>query len=196
MQFLNTLIATLLLALIRYLYRQRTESRAYRAAALQHSCREPRKYPHRWPFGIDLLRARMAAIKAGRYNRLYLKQYQKYGKTWEENLAGTKVINTMEPANFQQVAALAFHDYGKLAMRNKALSPLLGDGIFSQDGSVWRHSRGLIKLLFMRAELSDLDSFKVHVDQFLSLIPRDGTAVDLQPLLLRLVPDSVLIVFL
>lgn len=138
----------------------------------------------------------MAAIKAGRYNRLYLKQYQKYGKTWEENLAGTKVINTMEPANFQQVAALAFHDYGKLAMRNKALSPLLGDGIFSQDGSVWRHSRGLIKLLFMRAELSDLDSFKVHVDQFLSLIPRDGTAVDLQPLLLRLVPDSVLIVFL
>ena len=196
MQILNTLIAILLIALFRYLYKQRTESRAYRAAALQHGCREPPRYPHRWPYGIDLLRARMAAIEVGRYNRLYLEQYQKYGKTWEENLAGTKVINTMEPANFQQVAAHSFHDYGKLAMRNKALSPLLGDGIFSQDGPVWRHSRDLIKPLFMRAELSDLDSFKVHVDRFLSLIPRDGTTVDLQPLLLKLVPYSMLIVFL
>lgn len=192
MQLLNTIITIIVLAVIRYLYRIWAKSHAYRTAALEHGCQEPQKYPHTLPYGIDMLRSRMAAIKAGRYNRLYLEQYQKYGKTWEENLAGTKVINTMEPANFQQVASLSFQDYGKLAMRNKAMSPFLGNGIFSQDGASWKHSRDLIKPLFKRAELSDIDSFKVHVDRFLNLIPRDGSTVDLHPLLLKLVGNSIL----
>ena len=192
MQLLNTLITISLLAAIRYLYRIWTKRHAYRAAAFKHGCQEPQKYPHKLPYGIDMLRSRMAAIKAGRYNRLYLEQYQNYGKTWEENLAGTKVINSMEPANFQQVASLSFQDYGKLAMRNKSLSPLLGNGIFSQDGSSWKHSRDLIKPLFMWAELSDIDSFKVHVNRFLDLIPRDGSTVDLHPLLLKLVGNPIL----
>lgn len=131
----------------------------------------------------------MAAIAAGRYNRLYLEQFETYGKTWEENLAGTRVINTIEAANFQQVATLSFQHYGKLAMRNKALAPFLGNGIFSQDGAPWKHSRDIIKPLFTRAELSDIESFKVHVDRFLSLIPRDGGTVDLQPLLLKMVRE-------
>lgn len=189
MQLLNTLITITVSAVIRYLYRIWAKSHAYRAAALEHGCQEPHKYPHKLPYGIDMLRSRMAAIKAGRYNRLYLEQYQTYGKTWEENLAGTKVINSMEPANFQQVGSLSFQDYGKLAMRNKALSPFLGNGIFSQDGALWKHSRDLIKPLFVRAELSDIDSFKVHVDRFLNLVPRDGSTVDLHPLLLKLVGD-------
>ena len=191
MQLLNTFITISLLAAIRYLYKIWTKRHAYRAAAFKHGCQEPQKYPHRLPYGIDMLRSRMAAIKAGRYNRLYLEQYQNYGKTWEENLAGTKVINTIEPANFQQVGSLSFQDYGKLAMRNKSLAPLLGNGIFSQDGSSWKHSRDLIKPLFMRAELSDIDSFKVHVDRFLDLIPRDGRTVDLHPLLLKLVRHPI-----
>ena len=189
---LNALIAISFLAIIQYLYRVWTKSHVYRAAALEHGCQEPPKYPHKLPYGIDMLRSRMAAIKAGRYNRLYLEQYQKYGKTWEENLAGTKVINSMEPANFQQVASLSFQDYGKLAMRNKALSPLLGNGIFSQDGASWKYSRDLIKPLFLRAELSDIDSFKLHVNRFLNLVPRDGSTVDLHPLLLKLVGNPIL----
>ena len=196
MQLLNTFVVIILLTLVRYLYRIRVKSHAFRAATLEDGCQEPHKYPHKWPYGIDMLRARMAAIKAGRYNRLYLEQFQNYGKTWEENLIGTKVINSMEPANFQQVAAQSFQDYGKLAMRNKALSPLLGNGILSQDGAQWKHSRDLIKPLFTRAEVSDVESFKIYVDRFLNLIPRDGSTVDLQPLLLRLVRDFELIPFL
>ena len=192
MHSLNILLTIILLAIIQYLCRIWAQDRAYRAAALSHGCQEPPKYPHKLPYGIDMLRSRMAAIKAGRYNRLYLGQYQKYGKTWEENLAGTKVINSIEPANFQQVASVSFQDYGKLAMRNKALSPFLGNGIFSQDGVSWKHSRDLIKPMFMRAELSDIDSFKAHVDRFLNLIPRDGSTVDLHPLLIKLVGNPII----
>lgn len=191
MYLLNALFTIILSAIIRYFYRRWTRTYAYRATALKYGCQEPTKYPHKLRYGIDMLRSRMAAIKAGRYNRLYLEHYQKYGKTWEENLAGTKVINSMEPANFQQVASLSFQDYGKLAMRTKALSPFLGNGIFSQDGASWKHSRDLIKPLFMRAELSDIDSFKVCVDRFLNLIPRDGSTVDLHPLLLKLVGSPI-----
>ena len=188
MQLLGTLIVIVSLALTQYLYKQWVEYHAFKVAALKHGCQKPPKYPHKLPYGIDLLRARLAAIKAGRYNKLYLEQFQTYGKTWEENLAGTRVINTMEPANFQQVAVLSFQDYGKPSMRNKALSPFLGNGIFSQDGPQWKHSRDLIKPLFTRAELSnDVESFKIYVDRLFSLIPCDGSTVDLQPLLLKMV---------
>ncbi|MCJ1360323.1 MAG: hypothetical protein MMC33_010328 [Icmadophila ericetorum] len=86
---------------------------------------------------------------------------------------------------------MSFQDYGKLALRNKALSPLLGSGIFSQDGAEWKHARDHIKPLFTRSELSDdIESFKTYIDRFLGLIPRGGSAADLQPLLLKLFLDS------
>ena len=94
MQLLNTLIVIISLALVQYLYRKWVESCVFRAAALKHGCQKPPRYPHKWPYGIDLLQERLAAIKAGRYNRLYLEQLQTYGNTWEENLAGMRVIST------------------------------------------------------------------------------------------------------
>ena len=187
MHLLNTLIIIVFLALIRQIYIRWTESRVFHIAALKHGCQQPRKYSHRWPWGFDLLHARLSAVKAGRYNRLYLQQFREYGNTWEENLAGARVINTIEPANIQQVAALSFQDYGKPAMRNKALAPFFGNGIFSQDGAIWKHSRDIIKPLFTRAEVSDVDSFKIYVDRMLSLIPGDGATVDIHPLLLKMV---------
>ena len=75
-------------------------------------------------------------MKEGRYFKLYGSQFEKYGKTFEENLKGQKVINTIEPANIQQVTTSAFGDYGRDPERVKAGVPFLGPSIFS-DGPVW-----------------------------------------------------------
>ena len=76
-------------------------------------------------------------------------------------------------------------------MRNKALAPFFGNGIFSQDGALWKHSRDIIKPLFTRAEISDVDSFRLYADRMFSLIPSDGSTVDIHPLLLKLVRSLV-----
>lgn len=83
--------------------------------------------------------------------------------------------------NIQHVATFAFNDYKKPDVA--FLNPFLGKGIFSLDGTDWNHSRDLIKPIFSRSELSDMNTLGLHVDRFLDKIPCDGTTVDLQQLL-------------
>ena len=119
--------------------------------------------------------------------KLYMKYFDLYGKTFEERFFHTKIINTMEAANIQQVTALSFRDWGKSSSRNASSSLFLGRGIFSEDGAAWKSSRDLIKPLFARSEISDVDSLGVFVDHLFALIPRDGATIDIQPLLHKLV---------
>ena len=123
---------------------------------------------------------------------LYMRQFDLYGKTFEERFFDTKIINTMEAANIQQAAALSFQDWGKSSSRSAITSPFLGRGIFSEDGAFWRHSRDLIKPTFARSEISDVNSLGLFVDRFLELIPRNGATFDMQPLVHKLVlkPES------
>jgi cytochrome P450 monooxygenase len=173
----------LLLVLAQALFKKQREHETARRLG----CKAPNRYPHSLPWGIDLFRERVAAVKAGRYNRLFQDHFNKYGTTFEERTFGIRTINTTETANIQTVAALKFNDYGKNATRNKAMMPFLGRGIFSEDGPAWKRSRDLIKPLFKRAELSDVEGFKKFVDRMLALIPRDGSTVDLKPLFEKLV---------
>jgi cytochrome P450 len=169
-----------------YLLRRWNSYRTFRAAALRHGCQRPPKYRNRDPiFGYDLVEARKEAVQKGRQMKLVMEEFDRYGKTWEEETFDTKVINTMEVRNIQEIAALSFHDYKK--PDRSIFNPFLGHGIMSQDGPEWKHSRDLIKPIFSRAELSDLEIFSRHFDRFLESIPRDGTTVDLLPPLQRMV---------
>lgn len=125
-------------------------------------------------------------MKNGRYFKLYESQFERYGKTFQENLRGQRIINTIEPANIQQITALAFEDYGRDPGRVKAQAPFLGPSIFS-DGPVWKQSRALLKPTFAQAELSDMDQLASFADRFMELIAGDGSMLDIQPLLHRLV---------
>ena len=119
--------------------------------------------------------------------KLYMRHFDLYGKTFEERFFDTRIINTMEAANIQQATALSFRDWGKSSSRNAPSSPFLGRGIFSEDGTFWKYSRDLIKPLFARSEISDVDSLGFFVDRLFALIPRDGATIDIQPLIHKLV---------
>jgi hypothetical protein len=45
----------------------------------------------------------------------------------------------------------------------------------------------MIKPIFTRAELSDIDHLASFANRFMALLPDDGSMVDVQPLLRRLV---------
>ena len=75
-------------------------------------------------------------------------------------------------------------------LRRHIFFPLLGDGIFTQDGAAWEHSRKLLRPQFARQQYRDLNAFREHVDNLIACIPRNGEPIDLQSLFFRLTLDT------
>ena len=184
---ITLLICTVLVVAFGVLYpnwRRRSEIRALKH---RHGCKDPPKYPHKDPvWGSDMVHLRAEAMKEGRFLNLYDEQFDRYGNTFEEIWRGKSLIDTREPANIQHVAALAFEDYGKDPERLQAQAPHMGPSILA-DGSIWKKARAMVKPVFSRAELSDIDHLASFADRFMGLLPDDGRMVDVQPLLSRLV---------
>ena len=63
--------------------------------------------------------------------------------------------------------------------RSDIFGPLPGDGIFTQDHGKWRQPRKLLSPQCVKSYYRDLDFFREHVDNLISLISKDGSLVDL-----------------
>lgn len=148
-------------------------------------CRSANRYSHTHPLGFDLYHARIEAIKQGRRNGFDLDLFQEYGSTYEEKAGLGRIINTCDPVNMQVVGAIQWQDFGR--EKRRAAKGFFGDGILSMNGAEWKQTRALVTPLFQRAELTDIERFRKFVDRMIDLIPRDGSTVDLQPLLQKLV---------
>ena len=80
-------------------------------------------------------------------------------------------------------------DFG-YGLRRQIFFPLLGDGIFTQDGAAWKHSREMLRPQFARNQYRDLDILREHVDNLISCIRAVEGDVDLQPLFFRFTLDT------
>lgn len=79
-------------------------------------------------------------------------------------------------------------DYG-FGARPDIFAPLLGSGIFTQEGFAWKHSRQLLRKQFIRVQYQTLDHFAEHVDNLINRLPSNGL-VDLQPLFFDMTLDT------
>jgi hypothetical protein len=181
---ITSAVALALLIALSYIYKRLSYKKGIANTAAHHGCEECPKYPQN--LESELLKARTQATKNGTLMDLYMVHFGIYSKTWEENLLGARIINTMKARNVQQVTATAFQDWGKASTSHA--SPFFGQGIFSMNGVEWRHARKLVVPTFSKAEVSsDAESMARHVDRFISMIPRDGSTTDLQLPLRKLV---------
>ena len=80
-------------------------------------------------------------------------------------------------------------DYG-FGVRRSVFYPLLGDGIFTQEGPAWKHSREVLRKQFARTQYQNLDHFRDHVDNLIACLPTSYAIVDLQPLFFNLTLDT------
>ena len=80
-------------------------------------------------------------------------------------------------------------DFG-YGLRRQIVGPLLGDGIFTQDGAAWKHSREMLRPQFSRQLYQDLDILRDHVDDLIKCILDQGQSLDLQPLFFRFSLDT------
>lgn len=68
---------------------------------------------------------------------------------------------------------------------------MLGSGIFTQDGTAWKHSRELLGPQFACSRLRNFEQVKGHVQDLINSVPEDGI-VDLQPLCFKLSFDNTM----
>jgi len=73
--------------------------------------------------------------------------------------------------------------------RRKITFPMFGDGIFTQEGEDWKHSRELLRPQFHFKQYADLEIFREAVDNLIDNIPKEGGVIDLQPLFFHLTLD-------
>lgn len=83
-------------------------------------------------------------------------------------------------------------DYG-MGVRKAGFAPLLGKGIFAQDGSHWKHARDLYRPLFTKSQSDGAyDIVKHHADNLVAAISKHSTSgtVDLYPLFFSFTLDT------
>lgn len=79
-----------------------------------------------------------------------------------------------------------------LGPRNLAMKTMIGEGIFTQDGPPWKHSRELLRRQFVRMQYQNLEGFREHVENLVDTLTDSQSVVDLQPLFYRLTLDTTI----
>ena len=158
------------------------------AFAAAHGCKPPaRLETGRWPLGLEIVVKAFRVAGEQRLLRLMNEIVKETGTTFEQILLGARGVDTVEPANIEAVLSTQFTDFG-LGERRLVFAPLLGDGIFTQDGKSWERSRALLRPAFHNQDQS-LTQIAAATDDLIKLIPT-AAPVDLAPLFFRFTLDT------
>ncbi|ORY13585.1 cytochrome P450 [Clohesyomyces aquaticus] len=127
---------------------------------------------------------------------MWIDRYQQIGKTFESATVSIQpIIFTIEPENIKTILATDFDSFELGSRRRTLMGPIVGPGIFSNDGAAWKHSRALIRPNFTKMMISDLSTFETHFQNLLKALPAADPhsgliQVDLMPLFFRMTLDS------
>ncbi len=155
-----------------------------------YSCAPPKSLPSIDPFfGLDTVFHTLRTMKNRCRMRTIQSHSKTYGHTFQSFPFGRRVITTTSARNTQHILSLEHEKFGVRPAR-QAQEAMVGRGIITDDGRVWQHARAMIRPAFTKSQIADEQMFDTHFQRFLSLLPEDGSAVDLQPLFDRLVRDT------
>ncbi|KAI4939601.1 uncharacterized protein J4E92_000887 [Alternaria infectoria] len=156
--------------------------------AAQMGCKAPPKWAAKWPQGLDLLLKARQHARAQTILQFFVDIVDSSGPTHEQQLLGARGINTVEPRNIEEILSTQFEDFS-LGLRPKHFAPLMGSGIFTQDGAAWSHSRALLRPQFTSNRYQNFEEMKKSVESLIDHV-RPDSIVDLQPLFFRLTFDT------
>lgn len=156
--------------------------------ARSRGCKPAPRHRQRDPFfGLDFFVQSMKASLGRRRMEWTRSLFLKHGRTFQVTNFGKEFIFTIEPTNVQSVMALDFESWGLEPLRLPAVDPYIGPGVFTTDGRFWSHARAQVKPILSKGEFSDLSRLEHHFQNLLHLVPRDGSPIDVQPLLEQMV---------
>ncbi|KAI7910881.1 cytochrome P450 52A11 [Pyricularia oryzae] len=114
---------------------------------------------------------------------------EKYGNTFTSKAMGFNFIWTCEPENIKAVLSTQFDQFNNQG-RSVGAEDFLGKGIFVSDGEHWQKSRALVRPNFARDQITDLVSVEERFQTLISLLPKDGSTVDLLPFMFDFTMDT------
>ncbi|KAF2096846.1 cytochrome P450 [Rhizodiscina lignyota] len=152
----------------------------------QHGCLPMEtKLPYKWPFALDILKRQYDVLPSQRLLAFQSRYFDRIGPNMKVMLFGQVGYMTTDPKNIESILSTHFEDWG-LGSRRGGLFPLLGEGIFTQDGRPWKHSRELLRRQFVRIQYQNPKVFDQHINELINGLSASGDGVvDLQPYLFR-----------
>lgn len=104
-------------------------------------------------------------------------------------LGNRRFLITKEPEHIKTILTSKFADFGKGPEFHRIWRPFLGDSIFTTDGKAWQDSRSLIRPMFVKDKIQDLDIFNKWANALLAKLPSAGETVDMLDLFYRMTLD-------
>ena len=158
------------------------------AEASRRGCGSIPKIPSD-PFGLKTFLQSIKATKEDRNPQYIMNAMNTLGRnvhTVQAHLLDYELIVTRDPENINAALAIQTRDFEIGSHRAESFRPLLGASIFTSRGEAWKHSRVLMRPVFSREQISDLDLQERHVRALSKrlLTGEDGWTkqVDLAPL--------------
>ncbi|KAJ6436180.1 n-alkane-inducible cytochrome P450 [Purpureocillium lavendulum] len=177
------LLTIFILILSSLYFQKRRQDEADELFGRQHGCQPiKRKLPYRWPLAIDVFKGQYDALMRGAllaYQADFFRNFE-VGQTFQVRLLGRVGYFTMDPKNLEHMLQTQF-DKWALGNSRDALLPMIGHGIFTQDGPAWKHSRELLRRQFVRMHYQEISSFEGPVNDLLAHLQPCTGVVDLQP---------------
>ncbi|TLD31505.1 hypothetical protein PspLS_03029 [Pyricularia sp. CBS 133598] len=118
-----------------------------------------------------------------------VERLEKYGNTFTATAMGYKFVWTCEPENIKAVLSTQFDQFSNQG-RSVGAEDFLGKGIFVSDGEHWQKSRALVRPNFARDQITDLVSVEERFQTLVSLLPKDGSTIDLLPFMFDFTMDT------
>ena len=163
---------------------------------------------------MDLLIETFNADCSGDLLSFFVSIFENVGTTFEQSFLGARGINTIEPRNVEAVlstqfksenllillklltAALTLSSEFGLGIRRGQFRPLLGCGIFTQDGDPWKASRDLLRPQFVHTRNESFPIIQQIIERFVDSIvtAEEEVPIDLQPLFFELTMDTTMAV--
>ncbi|KAI9652536.1 MAG: hypothetical protein M1831_006727 [Alyxoria varia] len=158
----------------------------------RNGCRPPaHELKYRWPLGLDVVLEGLQAKNNKRLLALFGKYFEDTGTTTQLTILGGTGWITFDPQNVEAMLSSQFNDF-HLGPRRLPMMAMVGEGIFTQDGSPWKHSRELLRHQFVRMQYQNLEGFREHVEHLIDTMKDVQGTVDLQPLFYRLTLDTTI----
>lgn len=192
------LLETTLLSLVLYfgllyfqLYRKRARSIQF---ASSEKCGELPILQNKLPGGLDHL-LQLLSAKTDVLDDFLGVHFRTLGPSYTIHSLIGRVVITSDPENVRTVLSARFRDFSKGKARRNTISGLLGNGLFSTDGSEWSRFRSLIRPQFARDQLLEAQAEESHLQHLLGVMEYDSEGqwtgeVDLTVLFQRFTLDT------
>ncbi|KAJ4352023.1 uncharacterized protein N0V89_007369 [Didymosphaeria variabile] len=190
--YLQAIALPCIAALIVYrVYWGATTGAARHALATQHGCLPAKQYTSKYTiFGIDHFLSNMKAYREHKLLESWTRILtSNNAHTMTVKMVGQTIYWTDDPDNVKAMLAVNFDQWSLGQERIQQMSAYLGHGIFTSEGAAWKRSRDMLRPCFERSQVADVSIMEKHTGRLLQIVPRDGTTVDLQPLLHELTLD-------